>query len=89
MHASTTEFSKNTLSHAKELIKELDEAKFAYDRTGLLALLASFTHAHKQKHEEQTVAHLDEITIRLEKLEHAYHDWLMAKNHEESVLETK
>ena len=89
MHASTTEFSKNTLAHAKELIKELDDAKFAYDRAGLLALLGSFTHAHKQAHEEQTVAHLDEITATLETLEHAYHDWLMEKQHQEFLGETK
>ncbi len=77
MHISTTDLAKETLAHAKELIKELDEAKYSYDRQGLVTLLASFTEAYKNRQEWVTVAHLEEIIAQLERIDHTYHERLL------------
>lgn len=74
MHNSTTAYAQDILSHAKQLIKQLDDAWFSYDRAWLVSSLTSLTHAHKNSHEEQTVQQLEKILATLETLEHAYHD---------------
>jgi hypothetical protein len=89
MHEFTTQLAKETLHHAKELIKELDHANFPYDRTALVSLLGEFTHAHKNAHEGSTVGHLDIIITQLEELEHAYHDRMIDKTHEDHAEEMK
>jgi hypothetical protein len=89
MHASTTELSHTTLAHAKELIKELDEAQFSYDRAALLTLLASFTHAHKHADESSTVEHLQEILTRLEDIEQSYHERIYTRDHTDSMTNYK
>lgn len=89
MHEATTQLAKDTLQHAKDLIKELDLAKFPYDRARLVSLLGEFTHAHKNALEGVTVGHLDTIITTLEELEHMYHDRVVDKTHEEHTDEMK
>lgn len=89
MHEATTQLAKETLHHAKELIKELDQARFPYDRARFVSLLGEFTHAHKNAHEGSTVVHLDTIISQLEELEHTYHDRVVDKTHEDHAEEMK
>jgi len=89
MHSSTTDLSKETLSHAKELIKEWDEAAYPYDRQWLVSLLTSFTQAYKNTHEGVTVDHIEKIINKLEDTEHTYHDWLLNKSRLVHTEETK
>lgn len=89
MHASITDLSKTTLDHAKQLIKELDASWYSYDRSAVVEMLGMLTSAHKQSHEESTVAYLDASIRKLEELEHGYHDWLLQQDEGVNISETK
>ena len=74
MHTAITDLAADTLSHAKQLIKEMDASWFSYNREEMIVLLYTLKEMHAAKHEQKTIDHVHLLISSLEQIEYAYHE---------------